>query len=536
MSSARATLVGVLLSAALAVALAARQPDLRPIMPEVDGVHPARALVALHDAFAPGVGFLDKYPPLGSFVFGLAAAAGEVKGLSAQATSIVTSPPEVRRVQLWSVRDEVQGALERERWLSRLAMGAAAALVFLLSQRLAGSPGTAGVLALAGPLLAACAFAASGATRVYAGTANVDALALVPALAALLLLLQSRWAAAGAALALAVALKDPHVVLVPVVLAGAAWLGGRRALLRAAVGAAAVYAAASGALTAPMTWWEHVRYLTVGGVEGVDRLDHADLAGWGRLLGYAGWLLLEGRGVTTILLLAVALPLAGWPAGGRRAGLLIIAAALSPVALFVLPIGFVYARFLLVTQALVLAWIGAAGARFIERGADARERRPRLLPAAYTVMLAALLATRLLPRPGPDPAGDPRLAVPGLLEAAAPQGGRVLLFADEREHGPALDPALWQLEARGLGEVGGALGALRGMPAEARPEWVLVMSFDTERPSGAPRAEEAPAQRGDSVGGLYTVRDVLGEAPARWQWTERAIAVQPRITVLQRAD
>jgi len=123
-----------------------------------------------------------------------------------------------------------------------------------------------------------------------------------------------------------------------------------------------------------------------------------------------------------------------------------------------------------------------------------------------------------------------------VMHYTAPQGGRVLLFADEREHGPALDPARWELEPRGLGEVGSALAALRGMPAEARPEWVLVMSFDTERPSGAPRAEEPQPRRGESVGGLYTVRDVLGEAPTRWEWTERAIAVRPRITVLQRAD
>ena len=91
-SSARATLVGVLLSAALAVALAERQPDLRPNMPEVDGVHPARALVALHDAYTPGVGFLDKYPPLGSFLFGLAAAAGDETMLVACAESPRTSP------------------------------------------------------------------------------------------------------------------------------------------------------------------------------------------------------------------------------------------------------------------------------------------------------------------------------------------------------------------------------------------------------------------------------------------------------------
>ncbi len=84
MSSVRVAAVGAALVAALALALAARPPELRPIMPEVDGVHPVRALIALHTAFAPGGGFLDKYPPLGSFLFGLAVAAGPAPGLSAQ--------------------------------------------------------------------------------------------------------------------------------------------------------------------------------------------------------------------------------------------------------------------------------------------------------------------------------------------------------------------------------------------------------------------------------------------------------------------
>ena len=531
-SSARATLVGVLLSAALAVALAQRQPDLRPNMAEVDGVHPARALVALHDAYAPGVGFLDKYPPLGSFLFGLAAAAGDVRGLSAHATSIVSSPPAERRPILWAVRDEVAGALARERWLSRLAMGAAAALVFLLSRRLGGVAGATSLLALAGPLLAACAFAASPTTRVYAGTANVDALALLPALGALLLLLRGCWATAGAALALSVALKDPQVVLLPVVLGGAAWLGGRRALLRAGIAAALVYIVASGALTAPGVWWDHVRYLTAGGVEGVDRLDHADLRGWGRLLGHIGWLLQEGGGGLSLLVFSLTLlPLV---VVERREVALVAAAALAPILLFALPVGFAYARFFLLTQALAAAWLGAVGARLVLRASGAHVRWPWLLPVGFLLLLVGALGRRLLPWPAPGGENDPRHAVATWLDLQAPRGGRVLLFADEREHGPPLDPSRWELDARGLGEVGPVLAALRDKPGGERPDWVLVMSFGNDLPSGEPRLDAPPAQPGDRVGGMYTVREVLGEPPRSWE--ERAIATRPLITILQRAD
>jgi hypothetical protein len=62
-----------LLFAALQPALDA-VPDLSPVMPEVDGVHPARAAEALREAYAPGGGFPDKYPPLASALMGLAGA------------------------------------------------------------------------------------------------------------------------------------------------------------------------------------------------------------------------------------------------------------------------------------------------------------------------------------------------------------------------------------------------------------------------------------------------------------------------------
>src|SRR5262245_65114695 len=122
-SSARVAVLGAVLVALLAMAVAARPPDLRPVMPEPDGVHPVRAILALRTAYAPGGGFLDKYPPLGSFLLGLAVVAGGAPGLRAQAEAIASAPAELRRTALWELRDEIAAALARERWLSRLAMG-----------------------------------------------------------------------------------------------------------------------------------------------------------------------------------------------------------------------------------------------------------------------------------------------------------------------------------------------------------------------------------------------------------------------------
>ena len=58
-------------------ALLSGPAELGPVMAELDGVHPARATWALSTAYSPGIGFLDKYPPLGSFVMGLAVAAAD---------------------------------------------------------------------------------------------------------------------------------------------------------------------------------------------------------------------------------------------------------------------------------------------------------------------------------------------------------------------------------------------------------------------------------------------------------------------------
>ncbi len=206
-------------------------------------------------------------------------------------------------------------------------MGAAAAVVFLLGRRLAADVCAADGWPLAGPFAAAVLFAVAPVTRVYAGTTNVDALALLAALLALLALLHGRWASAGAALALAVALKDPHVVLVPVVLGGAAWCGGRRALVRAALVSAAVYAVASGALTGPGVWREHVAYLAGGGVEGVDRIDHGELAAWGRLLLRTWGLVFGGWGAAFVWVFIAGRRL---DRAARRGLVLVLLSALAP--------------------------------------------------------------------------------------------------------------------------------------------------------------------------------------------------------------
>lgn len=508
--------------AVLAFALAARPPDLRPVMPEVDGVHPLRALQALRTAYAPGGGFLDKYPPLGSFLFGLAVAGGDDGSLAAAVDPVLAADPAGRRARLWPLRDALQAALERERLLSRLAMAACAGLVVLLAGRLAGGALQAGPLALAGPLLAGVALAVGPVPRVYAGTTNVDALALLPALGCVLALLHARWMAAGLALAAAVALKDPQVALVPVLLGGAAWRGGRKGLLRVALSSALGYALLSGAATGPQTWLTHVRYLLAGGVEGVDGIDHGDPSAWGRLLLHCGWLLLASAGGYLVLVLA--LPLRG-AARERRDTTLVSLAALAPLAFFVLPVGFVYARFLLPTLALLLALAGAALAR------PAGVARGAWRVAAAAVLAGALGLLLGAGRQALDATPDARALLVERLQSLAPRGGRVLLFADEREHGPALDPALWELDVAGLAEVAPRLAALREQPAAARPDWIVVLHFPTELPSGAPRPPEPEPRPGERVAGLYEVAEVLRAPRGR---LERAVAWRPDITLLRR--
>ncbi|MBM3985960.1 MAG: hypothetical protein FJ296_09790, partial [Planctomycetes bacterium] len=96
--------LAAVVAAALSAALAMTPPDLRPVMPEVDGAHPLRALQALDTAFVPGAGFLDKYPPLGSFLFGLAVVSGDDGSLRRAVGPVLAASEPERRALLWPLR------------------------------------------------------------------------------------------------------------------------------------------------------------------------------------------------------------------------------------------------------------------------------------------------------------------------------------------------------------------------------------------------------------------------------------------------
>jgi hypothetical protein len=319
---------------------------------------------------------------------------------------------------------------------------------------------------------------------------------------------------------------------VPVLLGAATWRGGRPALLRAGAAAAVTFALASGAATGPTIWLEHVRYLTRGGVEGVGGIDHGDVAAWGRLLVHVGWLVWVAVGGALLLVAVWRRPA---PAAERGDQALVLMAALAPIVLFVLPVGFAYARFLLPTVALLLACLGGAMARAI--GGFPGLARAGTIAAAWACALVALVLVlaKTLPRPAPGsgPDGDARRAVVAALDARAPGGGSVLLFADEREHGPPLDPTRWRVEVAGLNEVVPRLAALRDGPPEQRPDFVIVLSFPTDPPSGAPRDDPPPPQPGDRLAGLYVVTEAL-RAPR--DGLTRAVAFRPDLTLLSRAD
>ncbi|MGQ0553927.1 MAG: hypothetical protein ACT4PU_12005 [Planctomycetota bacterium] len=497
-----------------------RTPDLRPVMPEVDGVHPARALQALSETYAPGAGFLDKYPPLGSFLMGLAANTAAPQ-LSVAMAGIADRSPAERRELLWQHRDGLARALSAQRWLSRVAMAVAVAALALLGALAAQTLGRTGSSVLVSGALAALGFAVTDGALHYGGTTNVDALALAASLLAVLAAARSRDLLAAVALAAAVAIKDPYFVLGPVVLLAALRQGWWRMLQSVLVGCLA-YALLSGAFTGPAVWWRHVQYLTSGGVEGVGRIDPGSFRDWLQLTGHVGWLLRGSLGTLVLLLGAGGIL---WLQQRNRAlGSLVLLAAVVPIACFVAPVGFAYLRFLLLPIAMLTLGCALVLASL---------RRPPLLVAA--VLLLGFLASRegalglwRLRSAAPDA----RSLVPALLDEHVPDGERLTLFSEEREHGPPLDPGRWQLDVRGLAEAPPALLAWQSAPRDERPEHLLWLSFHNVAPSGQPTPLAQLSRPGDRLGGLYEVIAVLGEPSG--EFIERVVAVRPTITLLRR--
>jgi MFS family permease len=506
-------------------------PELAPVMPEVDGVHPVRAAEALRTAYAPGAGFPDKYPPLGSALMGLAGAlADPAFGQDAAQVGGLAEPE--RSEQLWSLRERIARQLAALRGVSRLAMALAVALLAALAGRLAGRLGLAVPAARVAAAGAALIFGLSYTALYYGGTTNVDALALAASLGALAAGVSRRWLLAATAAALAAACKDPAFVLGPLVLIGAccdARPGRARRVLRTGLAGLAVYALSSGALTGPSVWLEHVQYLLAGGVSGVDRIDTADPTAWPGLLAFCARLLAGAMGWPLLVLGAVGLvPL--WRRARGEAAFL-IGAVLATVLLFVLPVGFAYARFLFVPQAVL-----ALGAALLLALLAARLGARRGALAAGLVLAACVAADRRVldyhrvTRTTPDARA---LGAQAVAERVPP-GARLAVFADERHHGLPLDPARFAPDVRGLLEGEAALAAWAAGPPEALPDYVVWMSFPTERSSG--RASDAPTAPapGDRIGGILEV--VVAFAPPLDAVPHRTLAVRPIVTLLARVQ
>lgn len=518
--------------------------DLRPVMPEADGVHPVRAFEALATAYAPGGGFRDKYPPLGSVLFGLAVVTVD-PAFAADTRGLTSRPEGERRAALWDLRDRIAPALAAERWLSRAAACACAAVLALLAAATARRAGADARAAWLAGLLAAAALGLSYPFLYHGSTTNVDAFALLAGLLALHASCGRRWIAAAVGAAVATAIKDPCFVLGPLVIGGALLDGSApgergRAVRRAAVAAVAgllAYALLAGALTAPGAWREHVAYLSRGGVSSVDRIDHGQPGQWLGLL----WRCLD-LAAGAIGWTGVALGAAGLLRlrSADRAGFRMLAGVIVlTLLLFVLPIGFVYTRFLLLPLAALLVGAALVLASLVVRaagraGGASPGRRAPAAAALVLVTLAALLVDRRVAdwqrvtAASPDARRLAADALPGLL----PEGSRLALFADEREHAVPLDVRRWPMQVYGLLEAEARLGAWVSGAAPDPPDALLWMSFPVDRTSGRPQEPFVPPRVGDKVGGLYEVAAVWG-APTG-AVPERALAVRPMVTLLRR--
>ncbi len=525
--------------------------DLRPVMPEVDGVHPLRAVAAWHTAYDPGEGFLDKYPPLGSFLMGAVVHAADAT-LSEPARTVVDQQEGARRLVLWQWRDAIAEAVDLQRGMSLIAMACAVALSALLAAEVLARRGLPLVLAATlGVLVPVAGFGQSYVVQFYATTTNVDAASLAAVLAAAWCVLRGSAPGAGVALGLAVAFKDPAFALGPAVVL-AAWADrGRGYAGRVLVWSLGTYLLAGGAVLTPSTWWTHVAYLVTGGVDSVPRIDHRSVSEVAGLLGYAVRLSVEAVGLGAIVLAGAGLLLA-WR--DRAVALLLGLGVLGPLALFVLPAGFVYPRFLLASTGLLAAgtslalgvaawglvrWFGpgAVAARW-GRGAVALGL---LLGAA--VLLGGLAERWRLPA-GAEVARDelarlragedPRRAATAAVEQQVGGDALLVLFSSQAGHGPPLDPTTTRYEVRGLAEVEPSMSAWLAMSLDERPEYLLFMDFPTEPPSGRPLPPAATLAPGELVAGSYVVQSVHGRPEGGI--VERTLATRPVLTLLRRID
>ena len=520
-------------------------PDMSPVVPEADGIHPVVASETYHSGYEIGGGVPQKYPPAAAFIMGLAIEISDPDFYD-DASVLLHLEEDEQRTGLWRLKDRLAPLIAISRFATQLAMGIAMGLLAMLAAQTCWSMGISRPLSIAAGVICIVTFGASYPVLYHGSTTNVDAYALAPSLAMLLFALRRNWWCAAAAAGLAAAAKDPSYVA-GFVLVGFAVLDAERGRARRFLGISAVgllvYLASAGALTGPGVWWEHMQYLFQGGVSSVPRIDPAEPGQWGQLIAYSARLIWASQGPITCVAGVAGLVAIGLRS--PRTALLLFAAIASVWVLFILPVRFVYLRFLLLPSAVLSVGAAALVAMLCSRGL-VRLKRPRL-EALAALLIAGLwwfAQHRDLVFGGPPPnasrfyareilqGAEPRLEAARAISELASPGDRIVLIADQRRQGPPLDPVRFSVQELGLDKAAPTFADWQAAPAESRPEWVLLMSSPVNQPNGGSPSQFKLPVPGSRVRGLYEVIQNFGEPTGHV--VERSISIRPAISLMRR--
>jgi dolichyl-phosphate-mannose-protein mannosyltransferase len=421
----------------------------------------------------------DKYPEGGHLVAGLveeaaAAALLDARGAAAFAEversvrarqSAPGFQPALALLECGSDQSDLLAPVTRAGRISTLVLSG---LLVLSAAAAAG--------ALIGPRLAWSAALFTGllpAVVHYGATLNVDVPALAWAAASFALVLIARrrggaWRlfAAGAAAGLSVATKDPLAafvpgIVLPLLLRAPPGTTRRGALARFAVGAAATFLLASGALV-PSLFRAHLAFvfgqgsqpyrqfdLSPGGLAGLGRATADALLAAGSLVGIGG------------IVAAAAVAILKWRSRPMRsATLLVCAPAVAYFFLFLAPIGYVYPRF-----TLPIGFVGAVALALAVARAPGWPRKNLRMIAVVVLALAT----------GADAVGvvrakrnDPRAACVGELASRRSAGDEVWIVPETWFLAPA-PPIAAPRRFVSLTELRGQLDA-----AGAKPRWLWL--------------------------------------------------------------
>jgi len=522
-------------------------PDMSPVMPEADGVHPVLAAMTFHSGYAFGEGVVQKYPPLGGFLMGVAVHLID-PGFYDEIKSLMDLPENERRLKQWNLRNRIAPLIEVSRWITRLVMAMAMGLLAMAAAQVSFRLGAKPNVALSCGLICIVTFGASYPVLYYGSTTNVDAYALAPSLAMLLFAMRRCWWAAAAAAGLAAAAKDPYYAPGLALVVFALFDKGQSRLKRLlTIGASGivVYLICAGALTDPVLWLEHIKYLFKGGVDTVPRIDPTEIGQWGQLIAYGMRLVWESQGAVICITGIAGLGVLGLK--NFRSAALLIGIIFGVWILFILPVRFVYLRFLLLPMAVIS--IGAAALlAYIVTRVMSKIKKPWVEVAVVLTIATAwwLVQHRDLMSdcPPPNPAryyvkqilggAEPRIEAAEAVSKMALPGDSIVLIADQKRHGPPLDPVKFNVEEVGLYQAESCLAKWLKAQVNERPAWVLIMSFPVDNCTGGSSSKFALPEKGKRLGGIYKVREIFGEPSGHI--VERAVVVRPMIALLQRCS